>query len=165
MKRILFFTFIISLLCSCSSTNYYVVRHAERVDNSRNSALSAAGLKSAEDLKDTLLSKKIDLVYVSTFIRTQQTAQPTATAKSLPLIIYKPDTTAGFISHLKKIKGKGVLVVGHSDTVPEIVSGLSHQAVASIPDNDFDNLYIITVRNFLGTHRKLLHLTYGKPSP
>ena len=153
------------MLYSCSSTNYYVVRHAERVDNSRNSALSAAGLKRAQDLKDTLLSKKIDLIFVSTYVRTQQTAQPTANAKSLPLIIYKPDTTAGLITHLKKIKGKSVLVVGHSDTVPDIVFGLSNKAVAPIADNDFDNLYIITVRNFLGTHRKLLRLTYGNPSP
>ena len=165
MKRILYVAFALSLLCSCASTNYYVVRHAERVDNSRNSALSPAGLQRAEDLKDVLGSKKIDLIYVSTYLRTQQTAQPTATAKGLPLIIYKPDTTAGLVAHLKKMKGKSVLVTGHSDTVPDIVSGLSNQAVAPIADNDFDNLYIIKVRNFLGTHRTLSHVTYGKPTP
>ena len=153
------------MLWSCSSTNYYVVRHAERVDNSRNSALSPAGLERAEDLKDTLISTKIDLIFVSTYLRTQQTAQPTADAKDLPFIIYKPDTTAGLVSHLKKIKGKSVLVTGHSDTVPDIVRGLSNQAVAPIADNDFDNLYIIKVRHFFGTHRTLTQRTYGKPTP
>ena len=165
MKRIFYLAFTLSLLYSCSSTNYYVVRHAERVDNSRNSALSPAGLERAEDLKDTLLSKKIDLIYVSTYTRTQQTAQPTADAKGLPMIIYKPDTTAGLVSHLKKIKGKSVLVTGHSDTVPDIVLGLSNQSVAPIADNDFDNLYIINVRYFFGTKRTLSLRTYGKQTP
>jgi broad specificity phosphatase PhoE len=165
MKRIFYLALVVSMLCSCASTNYYVVRHAERVDNSRNSALSPAGLLRAEDLKDELASKKIDLIYASTYLRTQQTAQPTATAKGLPLIIYQPDTTAGLIAHLKKLKRKSVLVVGHSDTVPDIVSGLSNQAVAPIAANEFDNLYIIRVRNFPGTHRKLSHLIYGKPTP
>lgn len=165
MKRIIYLVLIVSVLYSCTSTNYYVVRHAERVDNSRNSALSPAGLTRAQDLKDSLLSKKIDLIFVSTYLRTQQTAQPTAYSKSLPFIIYKSDTTAGFVSHLKKIKGKSVLVVGHSDTVPDIVFGLSNQSVAPIADNDFDNLYIISVRYFFGSHRKLSHRTYGKGTP
>lgn len=165
MKRIFYVAFAVSLFCSCASTNYYVVRHAERVDNSRNSALSPAGLQRAQDLKDVLASKKLELIYASTYLRTQQTAQPTATAKGLPLIIYKPDTTTGFVINLKKLKGKSVLVVGHSDTVPDIVSGLSNQAVAPIADNDFDNLYIVRVRNFFGARRTLNHLTYGKATP
>ena len=165
MERLIYFTLTILLLCSCSSTNYYVVRHAERVDNSRNSALSAAGLKRAQALKDSLLSKKIDFIFVSTYLRTQQTAQPTADAKSLPFIIYNADTTAGLISRLKKIKGKSVLVTGHSNTVPDIVLGLSNQSVAPIPGNDFDNLYIIRVHNFFGIKRTLSLRTYGKPSP
>lgn len=164
MKKVLFFAVSLFILSSCSSY-YYVVRHAERQDNSPNSPLSAAGFNTAQALKDSLSSKKIDLVFASTFVRTQQTAQPTATAKGLSLNIYRPDTTAGLVSHLKKIKGKSVLVIGHSNTVPDIVSGLSNQSVAPIPDNDFDNLYIIKVRNFFGTRRTLSHLTYGNPSP
>lgn len=165
MKKVLFFAISLFLLSSCSTSYYYVVRHAERVDNSRNSALSPAGLQRAQALKDSLFSKKVHLIFASTYVRTQQTAQPTATAKGLSLIIYRPDTTAGLVSHLKKIKGKSVLVTGHSDTVPDIVSGLSNQSVAPIPDNDFDNLYIIKIRNFFGTQRTLSHLTYGNPSP
>lgn len=165
MKRIIFLLSTIIFLYSCTSTKYYVVRHAERVDNSRNSALSPAGLQRAQDLKDTLASKKIDMIFVSTYLRTQQTAQPTATAKGLPLIVYRPDTTAGLVAHLKKLKGKNVLVVGHSDTVPDIVNRLSSQAVAPIADNDFDNLYIITVHYFFGARRSLSHVTYGKATP
>ncbi|MEO6682188.1 MAG: histidine phosphatase family protein, partial [Ginsengibacter sp.] len=132
---------------------------------SSNSALSSDGLKRAQDLKDTLTSRKIDLIYVSTFLRTQQTAQATATAKGLSLNIYSPDITAGFIARLKKMKRKKLLVVGHSDTVPDILQGLSQQSVAPIPGNDFDNLYIITVRHFFGARRSLSHITYGRPSP
>ncbi|MEO6683185.1 MAG: phosphoglycerate mutase family protein, partial [Ginsengibacter sp.] len=73
MNRFLFIP--ITLLLSYCTSKYYVVRHAERIDNSSNSALSSDGLKRAQDLKDTLTSRKIDLIYVSTFLRTQQTAQ------------------------------------------------------------------------------------------
>ena len=165
MKRIFLLLLTVSLVWSCTSTKYYVVRHTERIDNSRNSALSPAGLLRAQALKDTLAATKIDLIYASTYIRTQQTARPTATAKNLQMIIYQPDTTAGLVAHLKTLKGKSVLVVGHSDTVPDIVSGLSHESVAPIADNDFDNLYIISVHNFFGARRNLKHVTYGKATP
>lgn len=163
MKKRFFFIAIITLFCSCSSSYYYVVRHAERLNNSNNTPLSGAGFRRADDLREKLLSKKIDLIYVSTYLRTQQTAQPTATAKVLPFIIYAPDTTAGLVARLKKIKGKNVLVIGHSNTVPDIVQGLSGKAVPAIPEDDFDNFYIVRISNF-GTTRVWLQ-TYGKPSP
>ena len=165
MKKVLFFAISLFVLSSCSTTYYYVVRHAERLNNSANTPLSAAGLSRAQVLSDSLSSKNISFIFASTFLRTQQTAQPIATAKGLPLILYNADTTAGLITRLKKIKGKSVLVTGHSDNVPDIVSGLSNQSVSPIPPNDFDNFYIIRVRNYSGTKRVLWHRTYGNPSP
>lgn len=165
MKKIFSLVATVLMLSSCTTTYYYVVRHAERLNNSANTPLSAAGLSRAQVLSDSLSSKNISLIFASIFLRTQQTAQPTATAKGLPLILYNADTTAGLITRLKKIKGKSVLVTGHSDNVPAIVLGLSNQSVSPIPSNDFDNFYIIRVRNYSGTRRILWHRTYGNPSP
>ncbi|MEO6329495.1 MAG: phosphoglycerate mutase family protein [Ginsengibacter sp.] len=159
------FTFIGFCLFSSCTTYYYVVRHAERQDNSAGSPLSAIGLQRAAILRDSLISKGIDSIFASTFIRTQQTAQPLATALGKPLRIYLPDTTVGLIAALKKINGKEILVVGHSDKVPDIVQGLSGQTVPAIAFDDFDNLYIIKVKKCLGTRKWMWHKTYGPPSP
>ena len=159
--------FITIGLCLCYSctTYYYVVRHAERQDNSINSPLSNIGFQRAAILRDSLITKGIDSIFASTFMRTQQTAQSLATALGKSLRIYSPDTTNGLIAALKNIKGKEVLVVGHSDKVPDIVQGLSGQPVPAIAYDDFDNLYIIKVKKGLGTRRWMWHKTYGPSSP
>ena len=163
MKVLLWLAVIVSL-ASCTTT-YYVVRHADRLDNSYNSPLSGPGQTRAVALRDTLLSKGIDSIFISTFLRTEQTAQPLATATGITMVRYLPDTTDGLIRRLKKINGKDVLIVGHSDKVPLIVQGLSGQQVPAIADDDFDNLYIIRVRKCLNVRRSLVHTTYGAPSP
>jgi phosphohistidine phosphatase SixA len=154
-----------TLFLSSCVTHYYVVRHADRLNNTANSPLSEAGFARARALRDTLSTKSIDSIFASTFLRTQQTAEPTATALGKTVIIYSTDTTTGLINRLKKIVGKNVLVVGHSNTVPVIVQGLSDQAVAPIAEDDFDNLYIIKVRKWMGIKKWLTQTTYGKPSP
>ena len=156
----------IFLLCAAScTTKYYLVRHAERLNNTNESPLSAAGHARAGILRDTLADKNISQIFASTFVRTQQTAQPLATAKNLELTLYRPDTTAGFIARLKSVGSRNVLVVGHSNTIPQIVEALSGEAVA-IPDDDFDNLFIVTIKRGWGPVRKtLIKTTYGPVSP
>ncbi len=164
-KRYLFLMLLFGALASCT-TRYYLVRHADRLDSSANSPLSAAGFARANILRDTLLDKRVGLIYASTFLRTQQTAQPLADALHLPLTLYRPDTTAELITALQGIRGKNVLVVGHSNNIPQIVEGLSGGAIIPIPENDFDNLFIVTIRKGWGPpKRTLVRTTYGPPSP
>lgn len=164
MKSLIAFAAIVFLSSSCTSY-FYVVRHAERLNTSDDSPLSEAGFVRAQVLKDTLKNISISKIFSSTYLRTQQTAQPTADDKKLSVTIYNPDTTAGLITRLKKIKGSRVLVTGHSDNVPNIVAGLSNQTVPPIASNDFDNFYVIKIRYFFGAKRWLWHKTYGTPSP
>jgi broad specificity phosphatase PhoE len=83
MHKVVLFIALCCLLPACT-TKYYLVRHAEKQDDSSNALLSAAGLARANILRDSLLGKGIDRVFASTFQRTQQTAQPLATALDLP---------------------------------------------------------------------------------
>ena len=165
MKNLIIQLFAIALLFPACTTRYYIVRHAERLNNTPDSPLSSTGNARAVILRDTLQGKKIKHIFASTFQRTQQTAQPLATALSLDLKIYRPDTTAGLVSRLKKIRGNNVLVVGHSNTVPDIVEGLSGQTVAEISEDDFDNLFIVKISRILTIRRTLVQTTYGPPSP
>lgn len=161
------FLFLIIMIntSACTTTNYYLVRHAERLDNSSDSPLSEAGHARAQALKELLLPQSIDSILVSTRLRTQQTGQPLADALHIKPAIYSPDTTAGTVQGLRLIEGKDVLLVGHSNTVPEIVMGLCGQAV-QIADNDYDNLFVVSKKRFLGRVKiRLDQRTYGAPSP
>ena len=153
------------LIWPACTTKYYLVRHAERLNDSNDSPLSPIGHARANTLRDTLANKGIDQIFASTFERTQQTGQPLATALGMAVTVYRPDTTAGLVARLKKIRGKSVLVVGHSNTVPDLVQGLCGETVA-IPDDDFDNLFIVTIRRAWGrTTTNLVKTTYGPASP
>ena len=61
-------------------------------------------------------------------------------------------------------KGKNILVVGHSNTVPKMIQHLTGERV-EIQDNDFDNLFIVSIYRFLKTEIKLSQKTYGAPTP
>ncbi len=166
MKKVIVLLFF---LTSCKST-FYVVRHAEKVDNSTNPPLSAVGVERAEDLKQTLKDKDISVLYSTNFLRTQNTAKPYADSKAITTQIYKAspaDSMRVFIEKLKKIRGKNVLVVGHSNTTKYVVNGLFERDTlrADIPDNDYDNLYIIERRFFPVRKMRFFAKTYGKTSP
>ena len=166
MKKLIILLFV---LTSCQST-FYVVRHAEKVDNSANPPLSSLGTERAEDLKQLLADKGISTIYSTNFIRTQNTAKPLADAKGIITQIYKAspaDSMRAFIEKLKQIKGKNVLVVGHSNTTKYVVNGLFERDTlrSDIPDNDFDNLYIVKRQFFPARKMRFFAKTYGKTSP
>lgn len=164
MRNLFLGLLLASLLPACT-TRYYLVRHAEKQDDSPNSLLSPTGLARADILLDSLLGKGIDQVFASTVQRTRQTAQPLAAALGLSLTIYRPDTVAGFVASLKKLRNKDVLIVGHSNNIPEIVQGLSGESV-TIADNDYDNLFMVKITRAWGqTAVSLTKTTYGPASP
>ena len=163
MKAVGLFLLIVMACPSCT-TNYYVVRHAEKVDNSSDPPLSPAGSRRALALRDLLRNKHIDSIFSTDFIRTKKTVEPLAAdiKKSIHLYTGSVDDAIG---ELQKIRGKNVLIAGHSNTVPQLVQGLSGRSVSAIADNDFDNLYIIRVRRWIATRRTLKQVSYGASTP
>ncbi|WP_394991260.1 histidine phosphatase family protein [Emticicia sp.] len=166
MKKLII---LILILTSCKST-FYVVRHGEKVDNSANPQLSGLGQERAENLKKELFDKGISAIYSTNYLRTQNTAQPLADARGILTQIYAAspaDSMRVFIEKLKQLKGKNVLVVGHSNTTKYVVNGLFERETLTndIPDNDFDNMYIIERVFFPVRKMRFFAKTYGKTSP
>ena len=161
LKNILFFISV-SVFSSCTTT-IYIVRHAEKADNSTNAVLSDAGHQRAIALCDTLKTKGIDSIFASTFTRTQQTANPTARFLHKTISIYQPDTVAGLVRALQRISGKDILLVGHSDNVPEIIQGMTGETV-TITNNDFDNLFVVKFKSNNPSAGTLVRKTYGQPT-
>jgi broad specificity phosphatase PhoE len=130
-----------------------LVRHAERADGGvappgmtktpADPLLSAAGEARAQKLAAMLADAGVTAIYTTEFRRTQDTAKPLAaklgvTAQPLPA-----NDLAGLLAKIKTAKPADVvLVVGHSNTVPDVIKQLGGPAV-TIGDNEYDNLFVV----------------------
>lgn len=127
-------------------TTVILIRHAERLATPGNNDphLSAAGKARAQLLLHVLDQAEVSAIYTSEFIRTKETAQPLAEALGLSPI------EASEAQDIKKDillnhAGKTVLVVGHTNTVPEVIRLFGDNSGHEIDDSEFDNMFIATV--------------------
>jgi broad specificity phosphatase PhoE len=130
-----------------TTTTYYLIRHAEkdRSDKTnRNPILTAKGLQRAQKWANTFKDVKFDAVYSTDYNRTKETASPTAKANNLELEFYNPNNLE-IEDFIAKTKGKTVLIVGHSNTIPEFTNRLlGNKKHSDIADDNNANLYIVT---------------------
>lgn len=148
-------------------TTVILVRHAEKAAiPSDDPPLSPDGILRAQALSHVVEDTDIDVIFATEFQRTQLTVEPTATNLGLtPIIIPAANTEELVTSINSDHKGKEILVVGHSNTVPAIMETLGISSAPVIADNDFDNLFVVHIRHYIFRHAKLTHLKYGNPSP
>jgi broad specificity phosphatase PhoE len=138
-----------------STTTYYFIRHAEKVDNSQNPDLSEIGLERANLWNKIFSEVSFDEIYSTDYKRTIQTATPTAADNKIQIKLYNPKTIA-IDSFKKETLGKKVLIVGHSNTTPNFVNQIINQKIyADIEDTTFGNLYIVTINDGTITHQLL----------
>ncbi|HET9744049.1 MAG TPA: phosphoglycerate mutase family protein [Terriglobales bacterium] len=124
----------------------FLVRHAERADTGGDAALlNSTGEKRAQCLAKTLDGAGIQKIYVTDIQRTQQTAAPLAQELHLqPTVIPKKDLSE-LLRDLRETRTQHVLVVGHADTLPEIVQRLGVGTIPPSPQQDYDRMIIIPV--------------------
>jgi broad specificity phosphatase PhoE len=127
-----------------AETVVVLVRHGEKVDESRDADLSAAGRARALALAAMLEDAGIEAVYSTDYVRTRETARPTANRFSKPVEIYDGDGLAAFAEALRA-RGGRVLVVGHSDTTPELVQHLGGNPGPPIASDEYDRMYVVTL--------------------
>jgi len=138
----------------------FLVRHAEKVDQSRNPDLSEDGYLRAGELARTLADAGIERIHSTDFIRTRKTAEPVADLFGLEIELYDPGDLYSFSDSLKAMGGRH-LVVGHSGTTPELVAILGGDPGTAIEENnEYDRLYILTISM---DEVNTVLLRYGKP--
>jgi broad specificity phosphatase PhoE len=148
--------FLVVLTASAGPTIFFV-RHAEKATAGGDDMdLSEAGRARAESLATVLKDVEISAIYTSEFKRTQQTAAPLAQALHLEPAVVSSKDRAVLVAKLQASSGN-VLVVGHSNTIPELIKtlGISSPPI-NIADNDYDNLVVV----LLDEKPRLIRLHY-----
>lgn len=131
------------------STVVYLVRHAEKGTNSATDPdLSTNGQLRAQALKDSLQNEPVAAIYTTTYKRTKQTAAPLAAAKNITPTEYDAIDVSGVAAKIKKDnQNQTVLVVGHSNTVLEIIEALGAQRpVSQLSEADYNYLFRVTLK-------------------
>ena len=153
---------------SQATTTVIFVRHAEKaLEPPEDPPLSDAGKLRAAELKRQLVDADviagIDAVYSTPYRRTEETARPVAEALGLPVNTYDAgDTEAIMEDVVRAHKGKIILVVGHSNTLPALIGNMgASKRVPEIAENEYDNIYIVSIPWFGKT--KTIRLRYGDP--
>ena len=151
---------------SQATTTIIFVGHAEKAAMPADDpGLSVAGQRRVAELTRQLVDADVvagvDAIYATPFRRTQETAQPIADALNLEINTYGPGDTEAILEHiLKKHKGKIILVVGHSNTVPVLIANLgASKKVPPIAEDEYDNIYVISIPWFGKT--KTIRLRFG----
>ena len=145
----------LALSSSFSQSTVFIVRHAEKADDTKDAELSEAGRARAQALANILRDSKISAVYTTQFKRTQQTAAPLAKALGLTLTALPAENQAALVAKLRASTGNS-LVVGHGNTIPDVIKALGISDPVKISDSDYDNLFVIV----LGDKPYLIRLHY-----
>jgi broad specificity phosphatase PhoE len=158
MKRLVFALLLLGLFVSTAAaqSTIFIVRHAEKAPGSdKDPDLSEAGRARAEVLARTLKDAGITAIYATEFKRTRETAAPLAKALALQISILPGKDIPEFVAKLRELKGNA-LVVGHSNTIPDLAKALGIADPPSLGESDYDNLFVIT----LGQMPRMIQLHY-----
>lgn len=137
---------------AAQTTTVILVRHAEKAAAPENNPpLTDAGRARADAIRDLLKDAGVSVIYSTPTARTMQTAEPLA--RLLGVEITQTPISGGIQAYInglaetirKEQRGKTVLVVGHSNTVPQTVAALGAPAVPEIADPEYNGLYIVTI--------------------
>lgn len=148
-------------------TRLFIVRHAEK-ETGKDPVLTSRGIKRAGDLMRALQNEGVQKIYVSQYKRTQMTADSMRIQLGIDTVQYTADTICdNLVTAIMEHRdfGKTILIVAHSNTIPHILRkfGISDFPAGDLPDEEFDNLFLVTYKN---EKAKLKRIKYGdKPGP
>ena len=146
-----------------SSMTVILVRHAEKMivpPENKDPDLSPAGLARAQELARVFGETGIAAIYATQYKRTQQTVKPLADKLGLAVTQVEAKKTPELVKQIRaRNAGQVIFIAGHNNSVPEIIAALGGPQLPIIPEEEFDNLYILTVRS--DGSAKLLKMKYG----
>ncbi len=133
-----------------SQTTYYLIRHAEKLRTNPSESdpdLSAIGILRAHKWNEVFKYIAFDEIYSTNYKRTINTSKPIADKHQLTIKTYN-SKTIDYKLFKESTQYKTVLIVGHSNTIPDFVNALiEDKKYVEIDDSNNSNLYIVTIKN------------------
>lgn len=162
MNRFLLWLFA-TLFCLPSfaaEPTVFLVRHAEKAQggDTKDPDLSEAGRARAETLAAVVKDVGITAIFATEYKRTQQTAEPLARLTKIPVTVVPAKDTPALVAKLKQVIGCA-LVIGHSNTLPEIIKALGIETAVTINESDYDDIFVAKLDE---KPPELLHRHYAK---
>lgn len=145
-----------------------IVRHAEKGTTPANDPpLTEAGTLRAKALAAALTAANVQAVITTQLVRTGETGRPTAEAHGLTMETVQvggavAEHAKAVADAVRKHVGQTVLVVGHSNTVTQIVAALGGPRMPDLCDSQYSNIYTLVLE---GTSTRLVQTMFGAPSP
>jgi phosphohistidine phosphatase SixA len=124
--------------------DFYVMRHLNTKPGTPDPELNAEGQAEAQRLADFFANRRPPaIILVTDTRRARQTAAPLAARLGLEPVVYDPRDTYGLVDLVTKSPNPA-LIVGHSNTVPEIVAALGGARPEPIPDTQFGDIWHVS---------------------
>ncbi|HYJ82335.1 MAG TPA: phosphoglycerate mutase family protein [Allosphingosinicella sp.] len=135
---------LMAAACATTATEpaapgWYVMRHLQKGEG-QDPPLSAEGRSNAGKLAGWFAKDPPSAIYVSSTRRARETAGPLAARLGLTPREYDPRDTPGLVARVKAETGT-VLIVGHSNTVPEIVAQLGGARPGDLAETDYGDIF------------------------
>jgi broad specificity phosphatase PhoE len=130
------------------SATVILVRHAEKIDDSADPALSEAGNARAVALADALADAGVTAIFTTQYERTRMTAAPLGERIGIaPEVVAASGRTHAddVAARVREHPDGTIVVVGHSNTVGAIIRALGGPDVGNIADADYDHMFVLTI--------------------
>lgn len=127
-------------LAAAEPSAIYLVRHAEKMAEGKDPDLTPQGRVRAQHIAAILHRAGITAIFSTPTARTRQTAAPLAQRTGLTVQLYDPRAPLALVEKVHALNG-AVLVIGHSNTLPELVKLFGGAPGSEIADDEYDRLY------------------------
>ena len=176
LRTLIVFSMLIAVLGAVVVFGYYItfrrpvttviiVRHAEKIidPNNNDVDLSEAGRARAQEIARMFGDAGVNAIYATQYKRTQETVKPLADKLGLPVNVLNSKNTNDLLAQIRaQNSGQTVFIVGHNNTVPEIIAALGGPKYPIIPESEYDNLFVVTV--YRTGQAKVVKMKYGNAS-
>jgi broad specificity phosphatase PhoE len=120
----------------------FVMRHLQKAEGS-DPPLSPEGAANAQAVADMLARSGITAIFATPTRRAMETAQPLAAKLGLQVTPYDPANPAALAAKIAAMPGV-VLIVGHSNTVPDLVARVGGKEAVALTEQDYGTVFVVT---------------------
>jgi broad specificity phosphatase PhoE len=127
---------------AAAADTVYVMRHLQKAEGA-DPPLSAEGAANAQAVARTLATSGVKALFATPTRRAMETAKPLAAKLGLRVQAYDPGNPDALVSAVAAVPG-AVLVVGHSNTVPDLVARFGGKRTIVLTEEDFGTIFAVT---------------------